>query len=68
MSVIVNDNMPIDLALRLLWREATRERIIQTLQENKYYIPDSFKAHQVRRLIKKGKRRRRTAARRMSSK
>lgn len=64
MSVIVNDNMPIELALRLLWREATREGIIEQLQKNRYYVPDSYYKHQERRQHKKAKRRRRAAARR----
>lgn len=64
MSVIVNDKMPIDLALRLLWRESTREGIISTLQANRYYVPASQKRHVVKKAVAKGKRRRRAAARR----
>ncbi len=63
MSVIVNDEMPIELALRLLWREATREGVIEKLQERRFFVPESFLAHQKRRLWRKTKRRRRSAAR-----
>jgi len=64
MSVIVNEKMPIDLALRLLWREAIRENIIPKLQENRYYISPSQKRHDKKKVYKKMKRRRRAAARR----
>jgi ribosomal protein S21 len=65
MSVIVHDDMPIELALRLLWREATtREGIIEKLQENRYYVPETAKKHAKRRLWMKTKKRRRSAARR----
>lgn len=63
MSVIVNDKMPIDLALRLLWREATREGIIQKLQANRYYVSPTSKRHDKRKVHEKAKRRRRQAAR-----
>lgn len=58
MSVIVNDKMPIDLALRLLWREATREGIISTLQGNRYHIKNSQKEHTKKRVIEKRRARR----------
>lgn len=64
MSVIVNDKMPIELALRLLWREATREGIIKTLQEKRYHVKPSAKKHAVKKEFAKRKRRRRAAARR----
>lgn len=64
MSVIVNDKMPIELALRLLWREATREGIIKTLQENRYHEKPSKARHDRRKEFAKRKRRRRAAARR----
>ncbi|MCA9386422.1 30S ribosomal protein S21 [Candidatus Dojkabacteria bacterium] len=64
MSVIVNNKMPIDLALRLLWREATREGIIQTLKDKRYFVPKTTKKHAVRKVYTKMKRRRRAAARR----
>jgi len=63
MSVIVNDKMPIDLALRLLWREATREGVIEKLQENRYYVATTTKKHAAQRVFEKRKRRKRKAAR-----
>lgn len=63
MSVIVNDDMQIDLALRLLWREAMREGVIQKLHEERYYVPASVKNHEKKRLWKKTKKRSRAAAR-----
>lgn len=68
MSVIVNDKMPIDLALRLLWREATREGIIKKLQEKRYFVPKTTKRHQTRKVYIKMKKRRRSAARRSQNK
>ncbi len=68
MSVIVNDNMPIELALRLLWREATREGIIQKSQDNRYFMSRTVKAHEVKRKYAKTKRRRRAASRKVRSK
>ncbi|MCA9381532.1 30S ribosomal protein S21 [Candidatus Dojkabacteria bacterium] len=64
MSVIVNNKMPIDLALRLLWREATREGIIQTLKDKRYFVPKTAKKHAVKKVYIKMKKRRRAAARR----
>ena len=66
MSVIVNDKMPIDLALRLLWREATREGIIETLQKFRYHVKPSVRGHQIRKEYIKRKKRRRAAARRVN--
>jgi ribosomal protein S21 len=64
MSVIVNDNMPLDLALRLLWREAMREGIIQKLQANRYFVGRSQVRHDSKKIYSKIKRRKRAAARR----
>lgn len=63
MSVIVNEEMPIDLALRLLWREATREGIIEKLQGRRYFVSQTEKNHAVRKVFSKMKKRRRQAAR-----
>ncbi len=68
MSVIVNDKMPIDHALRLLWREATREGIIQKLQDSRYFIPKTAKKHQAKKVFTKIKKRKRAAARRTANK
>jgi ribosomal protein S21 len=64
MSVIVNEDMPVDLALRLLWREATREGIISKLQQNRFFVPKTAKVHEKRKVYKKIKKRKRAAARR----
>ncbi|BCX13830.1 MAG: hypothetical protein KatS3mg085_362 [Candidatus Dojkabacteria bacterium] len=58
MSVIVHEDMSIDLALRLLWREAMREGIIEALQKKRYYIPPSVERHQVKKVWQKAKKRR----------
>ncbi len=68
MSVIVNDKMPIDHALRLLWREATREGIIKKLQENRYFVPKTHKKHQSKKVFAKMKKRKRAVARRNATK
>ncbi|MDQ6985889.1 MAG: 30S ribosomal protein S21 [Candidatus Dojkabacteria bacterium] len=67
MSVIVNDEMSIDLALRLLWREATREGVIKKLQENRFFVPKTAKEHDKRKVYVKMKKRRRAFARRHSN-
>lgn len=64
MSVIVNEEMPIDLALRLLWREATREGIIEKLQGRRYFVSQTERNHARRKVFSKMKRRRRQSARR----
>lgn len=58
MSVIVNDGMPIDQALRMLWREANREGVIAKLKELRYYHKPSVARHEKRRVWAKTKRRR----------
>lgn len=67
MSVIVHDDMPIDLALRLLWREATREGVIDKLQTNRYYVKPTAIKHDKKKVWIKTKKRRRKAARRKNS-
>jgi ribosomal protein S21 len=68
MSVVVHDDMPIDLALRLMWREATREGVLEKREELRYYVPKTTVRHQKRKVWEKTKRRRRSAARRARSK
>lgn len=68
MSVIVNDAMHVDLALRLLWREATREGVIEKLQKRRYYVAPTTLNHEKNKIWAKTKRRRRAAARRNKSK
>ncbi len=65
MSVVVHDDMSIDLALRLLWREATREGVMEKLEEKRYYYPKTKAVHEKRKVWEKTKRRRRSAARRI---
>jgi ribosomal protein S21 len=64
MSVVVHKDMSIDLALRLLWREAMREGIIETLQERRYYISPSEKRHAKKKVWMKAKKIRRKLRRR----
>lgn len=68
MSVVVNDSGSVDVALRQLWREATREGIFEKLEEIKFYVPKTKVKHQ--KLIKfiKSKKRRRKAARMLKQK
>lgn len=58
MAVIVHQDMPVDLALRMLWREANRELIIDTLRDNRYYVKPTTKRHSVTKIYAKMKRRR----------
>ncbi len=68
MAVIVNDDMPIEQALKMLWREANREGIPDKLKEIRYFVPNTAKVHEHRKIYEKMKRRRRSAARRMRNK
>jgi ribosomal protein S21 len=68
MAVIVHDDMPIDQALKMLWREANRENIPVVLQENRYRIKQTTLNHEKRREWKKRKKRRRAAKRKMLKK
>ncbi len=65
MSVAVHDDMSIDLALRLLWREATREGVMEKLEARRYYVPKTKLVHEKRKIWEKTKRRSRSAARRI---
>jgi len=64
MSVIVHDDMPIDQALKMLWREANRENIPNELLKNRYRIKPSAIRHDFKKQWEKMKRRRRSASRR----
>jgi ribosomal protein S21 len=63
MSVIVPDGMSIDQSLKLLWREAIRENIPNTIQKNRYRITETEKKHEKKKLWMKTKRKRRSANR-----
>jgi ribosomal protein S21 len=68
MAVIVNDDMPVEIALKMLWRESNREGIPDKLKELRYYVPKTAKKHAVTKIYAKMKRRRRSAARRLRGK
>jgi len=68
MSVIVHDDMPIDQALKMLWREANRENIPKVLMEKRYRVKKTTKRHESRKVWAKMKRRRRSAKRRLAKK
>lgn len=68
MAVIVHDDMPIDQALRLLWREANREDIPNILLKTRYRIPQAFTNHEFSKQWEKMKRRRRSAKRKLARK
>jgi len=36
MSVILHEDMPIDQALKMLWREANREKLPDQVQKNRF--------------------------------
>ncbi len=57
MSVVVHDDMPIDLALRLLWREATREGVLEKRESLRYYVAKAQKKHEKKKVWEKMKRR-----------
>ncbi len=64
MSVIVHDDVPIDQALKMLWREAIRENIPEEFEKRRYRIKPTAERHEVKKEFAKQKRRRRTASRR----
>ncbi len=68
MSVVVHQDKPLDLALRLLWREANREGVLQVREARRYYVPKSVIRHQKKKVYAKMKKRRRRLARRLRSK
>ena len=68
MSVIVHDDMPIDQALKMLWREANRENIPNELLKNRYRIKEAATRHEFKKQWEKMKRRRRSATRKLAQK
>lgn len=68
MSVVVHDDMPIDLALRLMWRESTREGVLEKREQRRYYVPKTTIKHQKKKIWAKTKRRSRAASRRLKNK
>jgi len=68
MSVIVTDDMPIDQALKMLWREANRENVPAELQKRRYYVKNTTMKHEESKIWEKTKRRRRSATRKRKSK
>ncbi|MBW7953254.1 MAG: bS21 family ribosomal protein [Candidatus Dojkabacteria bacterium] len=68
MAVIVHDDMPIDQALKMLWREANRENIPTELLKNRYRVKPAETRHEFNKFWSKTKRRRRSAARKLARK
>lgn len=68
MSVIVHDDMPIDQALKMLWREANRENIPNELLKNRYRVKATNVRHEQRKYWAKMKRRRRSFKRKLRQK
>ncbi len=68
MSVIVHDDMPIEQALKMLWRESNREKLPDVVQKNKYRVKPAAVRHEFRKQWEKMKRRRRSANRKLRRK
>lgn len=68
MAVIVHDDMPIDQALKMLWREANRENIPAELLKNRYRIKETATRHEFKKYWTKNKKRRRAAKRKLAKK
>jgi ribosomal protein S21 len=68
MAVIVHDDMPIDQALKLLWREANREDIPGVLLKTRYRVTQTSLNHEFNKQWAKMKRRRRSAKRKLARK
>lgn len=60
--------MPVEQALRMLWREANREGIIEKQKERRYRVKPTALRHAVAKLYAKTKRRRSRANRRARNK
>jgi ribosomal protein S21 len=63
MAVIVHDNENIESALKRLYREVMRERVLEEARDRQYYISDADLEREKRREWKKRKKRRRAAKR-----
>ncbi len=68
MAVIVHNDMPIDQALKMLWREANREDIPGMLLKTRYRVKQTTLKHEKNKVWGKMKRRRRAAKRRLEGK
>ena len=68
MSVVVHDDMPLELALKLLWRESNRENTPTVFNEQRYNLKDKYKRHEINKQHAKTKRRRRAEKRRLAKK
>jgi len=68
MAVIVHNDMPIDQALKMLWREANRENIPAILLKTRYRNTATFENHEKAKVWAKMKRRRRASKRRVIGK
>ena len=68
MAVIVHNDMPIDQALKMLWREANRENIPAILLKKRYRTTETFENHEKSKVWAKMKRRRRSSKRRIIGK
>ncbi len=64
MAVIVHDNEPIDAALKRLYREVLREKVLEESRDRQYHIPKAVFERLKRVEWAKMKRRRRKARRR----
>ena len=49
MSVIVHDQMSVEQALKMLWREANRENIPNEILKNRYRVKDTNEVHEKRK-------------------
>jgi ribosomal protein S21 len=67
MAVIVHENENIESALKRLYREVMRERILEEARDRQYRITKAELEREKRREWKKRKKRRRAARRRMKN-
>jgi len=68
MSVILHEDMPIDQALKMLWREANREKLPDQVQKNRFRVRPTTETHEFRKKWAKMKRRRSAAKRKARKK
>ncbi|MBN1373981.1 hypothetical protein JW962_01435 [Candidatus Dojkabacteria bacterium] len=62
MAIVVKSNKALDAALSLLQKDVSRERTLEIYHKQMYHTPESVKKHEIEKIWAKGKRRRRSAA------
>lgn len=68
MAVIVHNDLPIEQALKFLWRESNRELIPDTKKNGRYYVKQTAINHEAKKIWAKTKKRRARVKRKFRNK